>query len=63
MDDPEGVYEGMPDDMVTEILDMVRPAERTKMDVWDIIRCKNGYEIFGMMADTTDLYQHEHKHD
>ena len=63
MDDPNGTYEEMPDDIVTEILDMIHPADATRIAVQDILQSKNGYEIFGMMADATELYRHEHKDD
>lgn len=63
MAEPTGVYEGMPRDVVIEILDMVGAQEHGKITAKDIIHCKNGFEIFGILADATELHRHEHKDD
>eukprot|EP00210_Caulerpa_lentillifera_P001467 g1408.t1 len=63
MAEPGGVYEGMSRDIVIEILDMIGPQIPGKVTVKDIIASKNGFEIFGMLADATELHRHEHKDD
>ena len=61
--DPEGVYDGMAQDIVSEILDMISPADRSQITAMDIIHCRNGYEVFGMLTDATELHRHEHRDD
>lgn len=63
MGDPDGVYDEMPEDIVNEVIDIISPVNKAHITAMDIIKCKNGYEVFGMMADATELYRHEHRDD
>lgn len=57
------VYSKMADDILGEIFDIVHPVHPWKITAQDIIRCKRGYDVFGILVDATELYRYECRED